>query len=138
MHRVNVTRSVSMGHRLPSYIGLCSSFHGHNIKVEVDVQVQSDEFLDFKILDEAVENILEPLDHALVMHDADPLVDGIRKLFPAQRVVLLNVEPTSENLAEYIMGRMGTTYNVAKVVVYETDKYCAICTKYENRVVRVG
>ena len=47
---ITVNQTVSMGHRLPSYDGLCSSLHGHNLRITATVEV-GDEFLDFKQVD---------------------------------------------------------------------------------------
>lgn len=135
---VTASRVISMGHRLPSYPGICSSMHGHNVRVEVSIRVK--EFLDFKEVDTWLKAILDPLDHAMVMYEHDPFVPQLKK-WP-QRLVLLNVEPTTENIAQLIMNEIAIPCREAhstieQVVVHETDKYRAVCTSISHTVERV-
>lgn len=134
MH-ITVVRTISTGHRLPSYDGICNSLHGHNISVEVHVTTK--EFLDFKDVSRRLEEVLEPLDHAMVLHDKDPVVPALRLVLPTQRLVLLNVEPTTEHLATYVYQQMrDLMYDVLSVTVKETDKYSASCSGEEPAVRR--
>jgi len=125
MH-ITVTQSISMGHRLPTYDGVCSSLHSHNIRVDVGITTRA--FLDFKVVSERLRDILEPFDHAMVLHNTDPVINALRTL-PGQRLVMLSVEPTTENLASYIYQEMRDLFHdVLSVTVYETDKYSATCS----------
>lgn len=130
---IHVQRTISMGHRLPSYDGICASLHGHNVTFEVMVHTTS--FLDFKVVDHALGILLSAMDHAMVLHDQDPVIAALRQLPFPQRVVLLNVEPTTEALAQLIFNEMQAAlvatgqpeYAVVEVKVYETAKYAASC-----------
>lgn len=125
MKQITVVRNISMGHRLPSYIGLCSSLHGHNVRFEVTIAVTED-FLDFKKVDEALSALTSEMDHAMVLYAQDPWLEQILVL--NTRVVKLSVEPTTEALAQYIFNEMTKIYaHVERVTVYETDKYSASC-----------
>lgn len=134
--QVRVTRSVSMGHRLPTYNGLCSSPHGHNLRVEVRIGAPDSQFTDFKAVDAALARVLEPLDHAMVLDFRDPLAAVLRGM--SFRVLKLNCEPTTEALAAYVFNALHDAFGwrVHEVVAFETDKYSA--SAYEpNPNVRV-
>jgi 6-pyruvoyl-tetrahydropterin synthase len=132
---VTVQRTISMGHRLPSYKGICSAPHGHNVKVNVSARVKEG-FLDFKDIDGWLAQILKPLDHAMVLYVNDPFVKLLSEL-PESRTVLLSVEPTTEAIAQLIMNEMSTYCYVESVTVHETDKYCAECTTVSSDVHRL-
>ena len=127
MH-INVSHTISMGHRLPSYDGICSSPHGHNVRVEVCLRVPDREFIDFKDVSDQLRYILEPLDHAMVLLEEDPVVADLTK--HRFRVVTLNVEPTTENIAAYVYFKLRVAFpgKLSYVTVHETDKYSATCT----------
>ena len=134
---ITVAETISMGHRLPTYDGICSSLHGHNVRVEVSVWTQT--FLDFKQVSNRLREVLEPLDHAMVLHDVDPVIATLRATLPEQRLVLLNVEPTTEHLAAYVYQQMrDLIYDVLSVTVHETAKYSATCCGEERAVKRTA
>lgn len=122
---ITVERSISMGHRLPSYNGICSSPHGHNVRVVVTVLLgHVNDFIDFKELDESLWKIIEPMDHAMVLQAEDPLVFSLVAM--KFRVVKLAKEPTTEYLAEHILYELAREgFNVESVTVHETNKYSA-------------
>lgn len=136
---VTVQRTISMGHRLPSYQGICSSLHGHNVRTVVTVRC-TEGFLDFKHIDGWLENVLSDLDHAMVLYEQDPMVHVLHTALPGdflQRLVLLTVEPTTEALAQLVFNEMSSYCFVEEVVVHETDKYQASCTRIDDEVRRV-
>lgn len=66
-------------HRLTNYQGRCAHLHGHSYLWEVTVQSSTglddkNMVMDFKDLKKAMHDILDPLDHALVLAPDDPLV----------------------------------------------------------------
>lgn len=136
---ITASHTISMGHRLPSYDGICSSPHGHNVKVTVDVQVAK--FFDFKVLKDHLMSIIESMDHAMVLYEHDPFVRVVREF--NFRYVTLNVEPSTEHLAQLIFNEMCSRLMhhgevaVACVTVYETDKYSASVTVRNEKVRRV-
>jgi 6-pyruvoyltetrahydropterin/6-carboxytetrahydropterin synthase len=111
----------SAAHHLRNYHGKCENLHGHNWKVRVYVsreQVDSNGFvLDFKELTRILNDILERLDH-----------QDINAVPPFDRL-----NPTAENLAAYVheesqklVAEVDATLTVSKVMVWESDKSCAI------------
>lgn len=100
-------------HRLMDYDGRCSHMHGHSYLWQVTATGPSlspnGMIVDFKDLKKAMNAVLDPLDHALVLRNDDPLVrDDIppQKLFVATngkepRMFLWPVNPTAENFAAW-------------------------------------
>jgi 6-pyruvoyl-tetrahydropterin synthase len=140
MSTITVEHTISMGHRLPSYDGICSSPHGHNVRVVVDVYVPTGLFIDFKDVQGVLRAVLDDLDHAMVLFVDDPLAEIL--IGCGFRTVLLNVEPTTENIATWILtslvkgSRLRATA-VTGVTVHETAKYSACATVPDQELLRV-
>lgn len=134
MASIVVCHTVSMGHRLPSYDGICRSPHGHNVRVEAELSAPA--FLDFKEAQDALRAVLAPLDHAMVLHRADPLLPVLRAADANFRLVALSVEPTTEALASLVFNDLWSTYGaqLKRVTVHETDKYAAVETCWSSAV----
>jgi 6-pyruvoyltetrahydropterin/6-carboxytetrahydropterin synthase len=118
-----VQHTISMGHRLQHYNGICSSLHGHNVVVEAHFTSGKD-FLDFKLLQEHLKEVLADFDHAMVLEANDPIVAAL-KMYKV-RIVQLSQAPTTENIAAYVLN---TLYKILPetfaVKVHETEKYSA-------------
>ena len=128
---VATSRTASIGHRLPNYDGICSSLHGHNAKFEVCIEVVS--FIDFKQIDARLGKLTEILDHAMILNYEDPFRKVLQSHdLPKVRVVSLNVDPTTEALAQLGFNWMHEVYpRTQSFTVYETDKYSATCCDSE-------
>ncbi len=122
---ITVRHTISMGHRLPEYEGICSSPHGHNVTFELEIET-SEYFLDFKEVGRDMKAWLEPLDHAMVLQHSDPLFTTL--LDAGFRVFSFLESPTTEKIAEWFFDKMRQTYNVVRVTVHETDKYSGTLT----------
>jgi len=118
MYEVTVLSHFSGAHRLRHLHSKCEELHGHNWKVEVtwgSNRVGKDGVvIDFKILKEKVEKVLEPLDHTYL--NALPLFS--RK------------EPSSENIAKYIFDKLKGELKphhgiLMKVSAWESETACA-------------
>lgn len=121
---ITCERHASMGHRLQSYEGLCSSLHGHNIRVAVTVRASM--FLDFKSVDADLSVLTNQLDHAMVLHIQDPMFTILQQT--PTRLVGMSTEPTTEALAQLVWNHMSRFYTLESVTVYETAKYSATVT----------
>ena len=120
---IQVSHTISMGHRLPSYDGICSSPHGHNIRVVVRITTHG--FFDFKVLHRHLADLLDAFDHAMVLQHDDPLLSVLRAM--SFRTVALSVEPTTEAIAQLVYNELRRSgLSVLDVTVHETDKYAAI------------
>jgi 6-pyruvoyltetrahydropterin/6-carboxytetrahydropterin synthase len=90
MYELVVNSQFSAAHNLRNYEGKCEALHGHNWRVEVFVRAdalgEGGMVLDFRILREETEQVLEALDHQY-LNDLP---------------YFQKEEPSSENIARYI------------------------------------
>ncbi len=111
MFEVMIEDSFAAAHRLLNYDGLCENQHGHNWKVQVlvegDMLDESGILVDFKILSNALQEVLTKLDHTDL--------NGIESF--------KNVSPSSERIAKFIYQELKPMIkDIKKVSVWETDK----------------
>lgn len=94
MYEITITKSFSAAHLLKDIGGKCEELHGHNFKVEVSVASpdlnREGLLLDFRILKEWTDDILDSLDHKH-LNDHPYFKD---------------VNPSAENLARFIHDRI--------------------------------
>lgn len=114
MYRIKVERYFSSAHNLRGYRGKCEALHGHNWKVEVSVTKDTLDktgmVLDFKLLKQRLNKILEKLDH----HYLNDLI------------YFKKINPTSENIAEFIFKNLRRQIPaVSAVTVWENNTSCA-------------
>jgi 6-pyruvoyltetrahydropterin/6-carboxytetrahydropterin synthase len=114
MFHIFIKSHFSAGHHLRNYPGNCERPHGHNWKVEVTVKTDGLDNLgmglDFRVLKEAVNKVLDTLDH----HDLNEHKD------------FQVINPSSENIAVYIFNNLQNDppvdrCEVHSVTVWETD-----------------
>ena len=90
MYELVINAEFSAAHNLRNYEGKCEALHGHNWRVEVFVRAdtlgEGGMVLDFRILREETEQVLESLDHQY-LNDLP---------------YFQKEEPSSENIARYI------------------------------------
>jgi 6-pyruvoyltetrahydropterin/6-carboxytetrahydropterin synthase len=119
MYEVMIEEEFSAAHALRQYHGKCENLHGHNWKVEVYVRGgrldNAGMLVDFKQLKEATRNCMRYLDHF-----------NLNELPPFDE----KVNPSSENIASFILERVAAEINndrakVYKVRVWETPSTCA-------------
>ncbi len=106
--RLTVRSEFCAGHALRHYQGKCENLHGHNFFVEATLQgekLQDDvEYLmDFKDIKKILKEVLDELDHK-VINDTPPFTQ---------------INPTSENLAQYIWQKIHD-----KLQDQDVDVYC--------------
>lgn len=118
MFEVSVRDVFSAAHRLRGYPGECEKVHGHNWQVEVFIRSERlNEIgvaIDFREIREALTAVLGKLDHK-----------DLNAVAPFDKE-----NPSSEQLAKYIHGKMSKALNtpeirVWKVSVHETLEACA-------------
>lgn len=124
MFRVTKELTFCYGHRLLQYEGRCRHLHGHNGRVvitlagsELDERGMLIDFGDIKTTIGAW--IDQNLDHHTVLRHDDPLVGALRE--HGQPLLILDVNPTAENLAKRIFEeakRLG--FPVVEVEFWET------------------
>jgi len=113
MFEISVRTHFSAAHHLEGYGGACASLHGHNWEVEVFVSGErlnnTGILLDFRVLKDAVTELLDGLDHS----DLNALD------------VFKGKNPTSENIAEFLHGELSRklnseSYHISRVTIHET------------------
>ncbi len=112
------------GHALRNYEGKCEKLHGHNFEVEVKVQGSKldnniEYLIDFKILKAKLKDILNELDHC-ILNETKPFD---------------SINPTSENLAQYIYHQMEQAlqdYDVHMHSVTVAEKSAQSATYFEE------
>ena len=119
MYRVIVHTHFSSAHCLREYDGPCEALHGHNWKVAVWVESQELDRLgmviDFKVLKDEVNQLIQRLDHTY-LNDIAPFD---------------TVNPSSENIACYLFQELKVKINderkrVSEVRVWESEGSLAI------------
>jgi 6-pyruvoyltetrahydropterin/6-carboxytetrahydropterin synthase len=118
MYELKIVTDFAAAHRLNNFNGKCESLHGHNWKVEVflkgDRLNEAGLVRDFGVVKAKTREVLADFDHQYLNE------------LPAFR----EQNPSSENLARYLYGRLGAALNngsvrVCRVSVWESDTSCA-------------
>ncbi len=113
MYELSIKTHFSAAHRLIGYAGQCANPHGHNWDVEIAVRGRTLNgigiLVDFRDLKGAVKDLMTELDHS-----------DLNSLPP-----FMKDNPTSENIARYLHGRLSERMNakdcrVFRVTVCET------------------
>jgi len=113
------------GHRLLNYAGKCRNLHGHNGKAVVTIETQELDPLgmavDFAELKRVIGKwIDETLDHKLILNREDPLIPELLRL--GEAFVVMDVNPTAENIAKMIFDRVASQgLPVVEVTLWETE-----------------
>ncbi len=117
MYSLNVISDFASAHTLRDYPGACSRMHGHNWKVEAEVEAsQLDEVgmaVDFKVIRQAVKKLTDRLDH-YYLNEIPPFDE---------------INPTAENIAVYLYRGLSEALNdgrirVRAITLWETERAC--------------
>lgn len=121
-------------HRLMLHKGLCRNLHGHRWRVEVsyggEVTDETGMVMDFTIFKDKVKQVLNAYDHACILNNKDvKLINFLKE--EKFRLVLVDGEPTSENLCNRIyweLRKVGLDA-ITKITIYETERNCCERTR---------
>ncbi len=129
-----------MGHRLPDHFGKCKNIHGHSYKMMVEFEGELDNngmIIDYYIVKEIIEPIVEKLDHSFMVNKNDSLVlEFLEKL--NSKKVIVDFDSTVENITRYLIGKikkadLPSNVKGIKVRVCETpDDYAEETAEYNN------
>lgn len=132
MFRVSREIDFCYGHRLLDSQGKCRYLHGHNGRAVVTFEQDSlDELgmvLDFHEIKNRVEKWIDRhLDHRMLLRNDDPAAEPL--LAQGEPLVLLEVNPTAENIAKLIFEKAREEgLPVVDVELWETPRcrasYC--------------
>ena len=121
-YTMKIVTDFAAAHLLRDYPGACSRLHGHNWKVEVEVNASSlDKVgmgIDFKDIKAATKDVVETMDHRF-LNDLAPFD---------------TINPTAENIAAHIYTTLAGILNddrvrVAAVTIWETERACVTYTE---------
>lgn len=116
-YTLTVLTDFASAHTLRDYPGDCSRLHGHNWKLEAEVQATALDkvgmAVDFKVIKRAAREIVGELDHRY-----------LNELEPFTRL-----NPTAEHIAAYLFARLAERLNtesvrVSAVTLWETERAC--------------
>ena len=143
--RLSLVRSLRFcaGHRLLGHEGRCAFLHGHNYRVEVEVEAlgggtEVDEVgrvVDFSLIKRRLLGWLDAQwDHTFILWEKDATALAAVKLAEPTKYFLLPWNPTAENMARYllevvaphVLEDLGVV--ARRVAVWETDESCAVAT----------
>jgi len=124
------------GHRLLKHEGECSHLHGHNYVVYFHATAQTldsvGRVIDFSVLKDRLGGWIEThWDHGFICYKQDHEAREALSAIEAQKVFLLDDNPTAENLARYLLNVVGprelagTGTQLIRVVLWETENCCA-------------
>lgn len=132
-HTVTKIMWTETAHRLVNYQGKCAHLHGHSYRWEVSASGPLDErgmVLDFADLKDTMEQVIGPLDHALVLYEEDPILkgipswEGVLDLFRSTngddpRLHIMGFNPTAEELAAWAGEEMQDVLPMGGVTITE-------------------
>lgn len=132
MYTVTETVYFCYGHRLLEYQGKCAHLHGHNGKVEIELEAPGLDRLgmvvDFSEIGDALQGwIEEHLDHRMLLREDDPMCEVLSGMGePFHR---MPVNPTAEAIAKAIYDEAERRrFPVKRVRLWETEasvaSYC--------------
>jgi 6-pyruvoyltetrahydropterin/6-carboxytetrahydropterin synthase len=108
MFEVMIERNFSSAHQLRGYQGKCENLHGHNYKIEIYARGRELDniglLVDFGELKTAADEVVQYLDHR-----------NINELPPFD----VELNPSAENLARYILERVASRVGDERVKVYK-------------------
>lgn len=122
LYTLKVVTDFAASHSLRDYEGQCQRLHGHNWKVEVEVNASKLDNvgmgMDFKQIKRATKQVLEGMDHY-----------HLNEIPPFD-----TINPTAENIASYIYDEIGKLINqefvkVSAVTIWETERACVRYTE---------
>lgn len=114
-YTMKILLDFAAAHFLRNYEGVCNRLHGHNWKVEVQVQAtRLDDVgmgMDFKVIKDATRELIGKLDH-YNLNDIPPFD---------------KINPTAENISAYLYEELSSMLNaddvkVSAVTLWETDR----------------
>ncbi len=108
-----------------NYEGACRHLHGHNGKVEVELQREElDErgmVVDFSDIRTVIKDwIDQTLDHTMLLRKDDPLIPLLKE--KKERFYVMNENPTAESIAKLIYDyARSKKLPVTRVTLWETE-----------------
>jgi len=121
-YTLKIVTDFAAAHALRDYTGECSRLHGHNWKLEVEVEASALDTagmgVDFKVIKDAAKTLVNELDHR-----------NLNELEPFDQI-----NPTAENIAAHFFRGLSNTLNddrvhISAVTIWETERACVRYTE---------
>ena len=132
MYTVTKESYFCYGHRLMNYEGACRHLHGHNGKIEVELQREKLDargmVVDFTDIRSVIKDWIDgTLDHTMLLRKDDPLVSVFKE--KGERFYVMNENPTAESIAKLIYDyARSKNLPVTRVTLWETESSFATYT----------
>ncbi|VAW55798.1 6-carboxy-5,6,7,8-tetrahydropterin synthase [hydrothermal vent metagenome] len=116
-YTLKIVTDFASAHTLRDYPGACSRMHGHNWKVELELESSQLDAIgmavDFKAMKKATNDVCDRLDHRY-LNEIAPFTE---------------INPTAENMAAWIFHEVGKklntdTLHVSSLTLWETERAC--------------
>ncbi len=136
MYSLKTSASFDSAHFLQGYAGKCANLHGHHWVIETEFSgehLQSSGgckgmLVDFSVLKQAVRNLADSFDHALI-YEKNSLQPNTAAALLSENFHLIPVDfrPTAENFARCFFEKLKEKgLPIDRVKVYETPDNCAV------------
>ncbi len=133
-HQVTRKHEIHCGHRVCDHEGKCRNLHGHAYVIHFTCEADSLDHLgrviDFGVIKSLLCQWLEDTwDHRMLIWEQDPMLEALLTIDPS--VVAVPFNPTAENIAAYLVTKVGpdllagTPVRLVRVQVDETSKCSA-------------
>lgn len=116
-YTLKIVTDFASAHTLRDYPGACSRMHGHNWKVELELEsTQLNEIgmaVDFKAMKQTTNEVCDRLDHRY-LNEIEPFTE---------------INPTAENMAAWLFQEIAKKLNtdtlrVSSLTLWETERAC--------------
>jgi 6-pyruvoyltetrahydropterin/6-carboxytetrahydropterin synthase len=137
MAKITATRyhDFSTGHRVYGHESKCAHLHGHNYRIHLTVEAEQldtvGRVMDFSVIKTLLAEWLEEnWDHKFLVWEKDPFASTLKTL-DTDGTVIVNFNPTAENMGQYLIGVVGpaqlvdTGVTLVNVNIEETRK-CSV------------
>ena len=136
--------SFCAGHRLYGHEGRCAFLHGHNYRVDIEVEAEGGgaavdavgRVVDFSLIKKRMLGWLdEHWDHAFILFAEDATALAAVRAAEPTKYFVLPWNPTAENMARYLLEVVaphvlaGLGVVARRVSVWETDEACAVASR---------
>ena len=136
MYKVTKAIQFCYGHRLMNYDGKCRHLHGHNGKVEIELETDRLDLLgmvrDFTEIKNTVAVWLDQeLDHKMLLRKDDPALPMLKEM--NEPVYLFDTNPTAEAIAKLIFDYTHSKgFPVSEVRMWESESSFAAYNKTQT------
>lgn len=130
MFRVSKSIDFCYGHRLLNYEGKCKYLHGHNGRVEIELEGEKLDdrgmVTDFGDIKRVMKKWIDDnLDHRMILCERDPAIGFLKN--SGEPFYTIAENPTAENIAKLIFEQTRKQgFPVVRVVIWETPDSFAV------------